>query len=60
MVLLGVVQDNTLTIGEIVSGIPHDGPAVLVYVMLVGFGLLIWWGNRNSGRGKRTPPASRG
>ncbi|HEX6134660.1 MAG TPA: hypothetical protein VFZ24_11890 [Longimicrobiales bacterium] len=56
MWMVGFVQDSDLTIGDIVAGIPHDGPAVVVYALLVAFGGLIWWGNRNSGKGDRTPP----
>ena len=35
-----------LTVGEIVRDIPHDPAAVFVYVLVLGFVFLIWYGSR--------------
>jgi hypothetical protein len=42
-----------LTLWEIVSDIPHDGPALVIYMMLALFGAGIWYGSR----GKAAPEA---
>jgi hypothetical protein len=41
-----VIQSEGLTFGEVIRGIPHDGPALVVYAMLVGFVGFIWLGSR--------------
>lgn len=41
-----VMQSEGLTFGEIVSGIPHDGPAIVIYVMLAAFVGFIVIGSR--------------
>ena len=43
-------EDDGLTLGEVLQNIPHDGPAVVVYVMLAIFVGFIWMGSRNSGK----------
>jgi hypothetical protein len=40
------LQDDGLTATEIVQNIPHDGPALVVYTMLLIFAVLIWRGSR--------------
>lgn len=44
--LLLQVADRTsdgLTVGEILSGIPHDGPAFFIYALTAGaLGWVIW------------------
>lgn len=35
-----------LTLGEIMQDIPHDGPAFVVYTLLLVSGLVIWKGSR--------------
>lgn len=46
-----LVQDEGgLDVGRILSDIPHDGPALVVYVLILGFVGSIWLGSRNSGR----------
>lgn len=40
------LQDDGLTIFEVLQNIPHDGPAVVVYAMLAVFVVLIWRGSR--------------
>jgi hypothetical protein len=40
------VQADGLTFGRILGDIPHDGPAIVIYVMLVVFAGLIWRGSR--------------
>jgi hypothetical protein len=44
--IAAAVQSDGLTLDEIISGIPHDGPAIVVYIMLVAFGGFIWMGSR--------------
>lgn len=46
---IAVLQDEGLTFREVLQNIPHDGPAVVIYLMLAVFAGLIWWGSRNSG-----------
>lgn len=48
---IAVLQDDGLTFREVIQNIPHDGPAVVIYLMLALFAWFIWWGNRNSGSG---------
>lgn len=40
------IQSEGLTLREVVSGIPHDGPAIVVYAMLIVFVGFIWLGSR--------------
>lgn len=40
------IQSEGMTFGEVIRGIPHDGPAVVVYVMLIAFVGFIWLGSR--------------
>ena len=52
--LAGLAQDAAeegLTFGELLSNIPHDAAAIVVYV-LVGFsvGLVVWSGRRSAGK----------
>lgn len=53
--LLQATSEDGLTFGEVLSNIPHDAAAIVVYV-LVGFsvGLVVWSGRR---RGPGKPPA---
>lgn len=48
---IAVLQDDGLTFREVIQNIPHDGPAVVIYLMLALFAGFIWWGSRNSGGG---------
>lgn len=41
-----VAQSDGLTLDEIIRGIPHDGPAIVIYVMLLAFVGFIWMGSR--------------
>lgn len=41
-----MIQDNGLTLREVISDIPHDGPAMIVYVLIAIFVGFIWWGSR--------------
>lgn len=43
---VSAVQSDGLTLERIISGIPHDGPAIVIYVMLVAFVGFIWMGSR--------------
>jgi hypothetical protein len=45
-----LVQGQELTLGRVLADIPHDGPAVLVYVLLAVSGYLIWRGSRRKSR----------
>jgi hypothetical protein len=46
-----LLQDRGLTLSEVVHDIPHDGAAVVVYVLVLGSIGLLWWANRR-GRAK--------
>jgi hypothetical protein len=41
-------QDDGITALEVLQNIPHDGPAMVVYVMLAVFVVLIWRGSRQA------------
>jgi hypothetical protein len=43
-----VLQDDGLTFNAVIQDIPHDGPAIVVYLMLVVFAALVWLGSRRS------------
>jgi hypothetical protein len=45
-----IQADDGLTLSEVVRDIPHDGPSIVVYVLVAMFLLFIWWGSR-----KKTP-----
>jgi hypothetical protein len=44
--VLALQQDNGLTLLEVIRDIPHDAPAVVVYVMATIFIVLVWRGSR--------------
>jgi hypothetical protein len=46
------VQDSGPTVRELLTDIPHDGPAIVVYVMIALFIGFIWWGSRRTSRGE--------
>jgi hypothetical protein len=46
MMLAAQAADDGLTMGEFVNNIPHDGPSVVVYVMIAAFVVLVWRGSR--------------
>lgn len=43
--------DIGLTLREVIANIPHDGASVVVYTLVGASVWLLWWGNRNSGKG---------
>lgn len=45
---LSIIQsaDSGLTFGEMVRDIPHDGAAIVAYILIIAFAWLIWRGNR--------------
>jgi hypothetical protein len=45
------MQDDGLTFREVVQNLPHDGPALLVYVLVALFIGFIWHGSRGGGTG---------
>lgn len=46
--ILALLQEGEgLTIGRILRDIPHDLPALIVYVLIGGFIGMIWLGNRS-------------
>lgn len=55
--ILQAAEDGGLTIGEILADIPHDGPAIVVYLLTAAATALIWWGHRRS---SANDPASTG
>ena len=54
--ILQAQAEEGLTIGKILSDIPHDAAAIFVYVLIAVFAALIWLGNRS----KDDPPTSGG
>lgn len=44
--IASAIQSDGLTMDEVIRGIPHDGPAVVVYLMLIVFVGFIWAGSR--------------
>jgi hypothetical protein len=49
-----MIQDDGLTLREVLADIPHDLPAMVVYVLIALFVGFIWWGSRGGDAG---PPA---
>lgn len=49
-ILTMVSQANGLTLEEVISDIPHDAAAIVVYVLIAGSVYLLWWANRRSGK----------
>jgi hypothetical protein len=46
--ILALLQEEEgLTIGKLLRDIPHDLPALIVYLLLGGFIGMIWLGNRS-------------
>ena len=41
-----IQADGGLTLGEVLTSIPHDGPALVIYVMILAFAGFIWHGSR--------------
>ena len=41
-----IAAQSGLTARGIFSGIPHDGPAIVVYALVLGFIYLTWAGSR--------------
>jgi len=54
---MALLQDSRLTLRDILSDIPRDLEAILVYLMFVGFVVFIWRGSRERDtRGASLPP----
>lgn len=45
-VALQAAEESGLTFRDVFADIPHDIPAIVVYVLLLGSGWLIWRANR--------------
>jgi hypothetical protein len=39
---------TSLTWKDVLQDIPHDAGAVIVYLMIIGFGFVLWYSNRPS------------
>jgi hypothetical protein len=52
------LQDARLSLRDIVSDIPHDVPALVVYAMLAVFFGFIWWGSRRTSHGEEPNSAT--
>jgi hypothetical protein len=46
-----MIQDDGLTLREVIADIPHDVPAMVVYVLIALFVGFIWWGSRGGDAG---------
>lgn len=51
MLSIAAVQGSSLTLGRVLADIPHDGPAVILYMMLGVSIYLIWRGSRRKRSG---------
>ena len=49
-----MIQDDGLTLREVIADIPHDVPAMVVYVIIALFVGFIWWGSRGKNVGSAT------
>ncbi|MGH7573636.1 MAG: hypothetical protein ACREM1_00665 [Longimicrobiales bacterium] len=47
LALVALIQDDGLTVREVLSNIPHDAAAIFVYLLLALFIGFIWWGSRS-------------
>jgi hypothetical protein len=57
-----MIQDDGLTLREVLADIPHDVPAMVVYVLIALFVGFIWWGSRGGDAGPAaggTTPSAR-
>lgn len=58
MTVFAFIQDEGLTFGEVISNIPHDAAAIVIYVLIAVFIGFIWRGSRSSNAPpEATPPA---
>ena len=46
-----MIQGDGLTLREVIADIPHDVPAMVVYVLIALFVGFIWWGSRGGDAG---------
>lgn len=46
-----MIQGDGLTLREVISDIPHDVPAIVVYVLIAVFVGFIWYGSRGGDAG---------
>jgi hypothetical protein len=46
LIILQAASSDGLTAGEVWSGIPHDGPAFVVYAMVLASCYAVWKGSR--------------
>lgn len=44
--ITAAVRQDGLTLRDVVQNIPHDGPAIFVYVLIALFVGFIWHGSR--------------
>jgi hypothetical protein len=44
--IAAAVQSDGLTLGDVINGIPHDGPAMVVYALVLVFAGFVWLGSR--------------
>jgi hypothetical protein len=49
--MMQAAVDDGLTLGEVVRDLPHDAGAIVVYVLMLGFIGLMWYGNRRKSSG---------
>jgi hypothetical protein len=49
VIVLALQESEGLTFGEVLSSIPRDPAAIVVYVMLIGSAYAIWKYGRGSG-----------
>jgi hypothetical protein len=47
---------GSLTLGKVVADIPHDLPALIVYLMVAALALFVWWGSSPRSLARYGPP----
>jgi hypothetical protein len=50
-----ILQEGDITLGRVLSDIPHNASALVVYVLLAAFVYLIWRGSRSAQKQKEGP-----
>lgn len=48
MLMVQQAVDDGLTLTDILSDIPHDAGAVIVYILVLAFAGFVWYGSRHS------------
>ncbi|HSJ09323.1 MAG TPA: hypothetical protein VK928_05395 [Longimicrobiales bacterium] len=47
MIAAAVLQEDGLSVGDVIRNLPHDAGALVVYVLVLAFVGFIWHGSRS-------------